>query len=210
MLFIAHRGVSERLKDNSVEAINRAIFEDSYDGVEIDLQLCKSGEIVLYHDLFLHDHWIKDLNYDELKLYDIISLEDLYTKIPFIQEKMLILDIKGNDYRIIHKLNEFYKFMDTKYIYFCSFNRPMLNGLERSFKLGRTFECFFDVDELPMILKGVDIVVLHWTCLNEELLNYCRMKDIRVFSYTHKSSMELKYMTKYNVDGVITNGVSPY
>ena len=207
VMYIAHRGVSKNIKDNSVEAINLAIMSTEYDGVEIDVQLCKSGEIVLYHDINLHGHFIKDLNYDELKLYDIISLEDLYKKVPFIQEKILLIDIKGNDYNIVPTLEGFFKFMDTSNIYFCSFNAPLVKQLDRRFNKGRTFECFFHPNEYEMIMHGFDMVMVHWTCLNAVLIDFCKTRDIAVFTYTHKDPIELKHMLSYNVDGVITNGV---
>lgn len=206
MLYIAHRGVSNQRKENSLEAINLAIHQNQYNGVEIDVQLCKSGEIVLHHDLYLHNNWIKDLNYDELKMYDVISLEDLYKRVP-MGTKMLILDIKGDDYSIIEKINEFYKFMDVSNVYFCSFNRPMLYYLNPKFKIGRTFESFFLPTEYPIVLKDVDIIIIHWTCLNYPLMHYCNSNNIRVFTYTHKNNIEHKYMLRFNIDGIITNGI---
>ena len=53
MRFYAHRGLSKRYKDNSVESIREAIYEN-YDGVEIDVQLSKDYEIVLFHDLYIN------------------------------------------------------------------------------------------------------------------------------------------------------------
>ena len=55
MKCIAHRGYSIKYKDNSIEAIQEAINRD-YDGVEIDVQLCGTGELVLHHDVYLDDH----------------------------------------------------------------------------------------------------------------------------------------------------------
>mgnify|MGYP000424539607 CR=1 FL=1 len=207
MLYVAHRGVCSRVKENSLEAINLAIYDDKYHGVEIDVQLCKSGELVLHHDLYLHSNWIKDLTYEELKLYDIISLKDLYDKVPFVNEKMLIIDIKGNDYKIIEELNIFYSLMCTKHVYFCSFNRPMLNDLNPKFKIGRTFEAFFSVDEYPVIFHNIDLVILHWTCLNHTLINYCKSNNICVFTYTHKNALEHRHMSSFEIDGIITNGI---
>lgn len=206
-MYIAHRGVSRKLKDNSIEAINLAIMSTEYDGVEIDVQLCKSGEIVLYHDINLHGHFIKDLNFDELKLYNIASLEDIYKKVPFIQEKILLIDIKGNDYNIVDALEGFFKFMDTSNIYFCSFNAPLVNQLNNRFNKGRTFECFFHPNEYEVITRGFNMVMVHWTCLNALFIDFCKTRGVAVFTYTHKDPIELKHMLSYNIDGVITNGV---
>jgi len=207
VMYIAHRGVSRKLKDNSVESINLAIMSTLYDGVEIDVQLCKSGEIVLYHDINLNGHFIKDLNYDELKMYDIVSLEDLYKRVQFIRKNIILIDIKGDEYNIVHALGEFFKFMDTSNIYFCSFNAPLVKQLDRRFNKGRTFECLFHPSEYEMITRGFDMVMVHWTCLNALFIDFCKTRDIAVFTYTHKDPIELQYMLSYDVDGVITNGI---
>ena len=47
MKCIAHRGYSLKYKDNSVQGIKEALFR-GYDGVEIDIQLCDTGEIVVF------------------------------------------------------------------------------------------------------------------------------------------------------------------
>ena len=50
MKCIAHRGYSLKYRDNSIEAIRQAIHME-YDGVEIDVQLCATGELMLHHDV---------------------------------------------------------------------------------------------------------------------------------------------------------------
>ena len=34
--------------------------------IELDIQLCKSGEIIVFHDLEINDNMISQLNFDEL------------------------------------------------------------------------------------------------------------------------------------------------
>ena len=62
MLYIAHRGHSfqNKTNENKIEAIKNAI-NLKYDGIEIDVQLCKTGEIVLFHDIYIDDLFVKDL-----------------------------------------------------------------------------------------------------------------------------------------------------
>ena len=79
MIKIAHRGYCvpsngyhHRYKDNSVESISNAIH-NRFDMIEIDIQLCKSGEIVLTHDDKINDSYVKDMDYKELK-QDLIKI----------------------------------------------------------------------------------------------------------------------------------------
>jgi glycerophosphoryl diester phosphodiesterase len=48
-LVIAHRGASAHAVENTLAAFRRA-REDGADGVELDVQLCKTGEPVVFHD----------------------------------------------------------------------------------------------------------------------------------------------------------------
>jgi glycerophosphoryl diester phosphodiesterase len=48
-LVIGHRGASARVLENTVEAFARA-RADGADGVELDVSLCATGEVVVFHD----------------------------------------------------------------------------------------------------------------------------------------------------------------
>ena len=65
MKYIAHRGYSLEYQDNSLEAISEAL-KRGYDGIEIDVQLCKTGEIILYHDIHIDTTFVKNMTYDDL------------------------------------------------------------------------------------------------------------------------------------------------
>ena len=48
---IAHRGASGHLLENSLESFNLAI-EMGADIIEMDIRQCKTGELVVYHNLY--------------------------------------------------------------------------------------------------------------------------------------------------------------
>ena len=76
------------------------------------------------------------------------------------------------------------------------------------FQKGSTFETTFTENEYDMITTGLKVVVLHWTCLDHNFISYCKSKDIKVYTYTHKEDKEIEYMYRYGVDGIITNGLT--
>ena len=207
MKYIAHRGYSIRYKDNSIQGIYEAI-ERGYDGIEIDIQQCKTGEIVLYHDVYIDGQFIEDMTFDELRSKGVCSLKRLYNTIPSIRRIRLFLDIKGNHPSIITELLQFYASESVENIFFCSFNRKLLYGLPNHFQKGSTFETTFSTTEYDTITRNLKAVILHWTCLDHGFIAYCKMHDIRVFTYTHKEDKELDYMKRYEVDGIITNGLT--
>lgn len=205
MKCIAHRGYSLNYRDNSIEGIREAIHR-AYDGVEIDVQMCRTGELVLHHDVYLANHFIGDASLDTLRNLGVCTLRDVYDEIPEIRKTLLLIDIKGCTLSVVDKLREFYETEPTENVLFCSFNRKILYNLPKEFKKGSTFETTFHETEYSSITSGLAAVILHWTCLDHIFISYCKMQDIKVYTYTHKEDKELEYMYTYAVDGIITNG----
>ena len=206
MKYIAHRGFSKIYEENTIPAFREAL-ERKYDGLEIDVQLCKTGELVLFHDICTEHAFIKDLTFEELKRYGVCSLREVYDEIPEIRFTCIIVDIKGNDVRIAEALRVFYESESTENVIFCSFNRKILRALPNYFIKGSTFETTFTQDEYDGIMNGMSGTVIHWTCLDHDFISYCKSRNIRVYTYTHKGDRELEHMLKYDIDGVITNGL---
>ena len=205
MKCIAHRGYSLKYKDNSIEAIREAIHRE-YDGVEIDVQLCETGELVLFHDVYIMGKFISDMSLEHVRELGICTLQDVYDQIPELRRTLLLLDIKGKNLGIVKALENFYEKESTENVFFCSFNRKIIYSLPQEFKIGSTFETTFHTSEYPLIVMGLNAVILHWTCLDSDFITYCKSHDIKVYTYTHKEDEELEYMYRYGVDGIITNG----
>ena len=185
MKCIAHRGYSKMFRDNTIESIQGAINR-GYDGVEIDVQLCLTGELVLFHDVYDGDEFISNLSIDEIRTREIITLQDVYDKIPEIEDTLVILDIKGSDLRVVQKLIDFFEHRKTDDVYFCSFNRKIVYNLPRSLNRGSTFETVFHETEYDRVTSGLNVLIVHWTCLDHTLISYCKRKNIQVYTYTHK------------------------
>lgn len=54
MKIFAHRGFSGRYPQNTMLAFQKAL-ESGCDGIELDVQLTKDGEVVIIHDEYLDD-----------------------------------------------------------------------------------------------------------------------------------------------------------
>ena len=199
---IAHRGYSFEHRENSWEAIKAAI-ELGYNGVEIDVQPCASGELCLHHDLYVDDSFICDMSVDEIREKGICFLRDIYDKIH--HSVHLYIDIKGGNAEAVV---EFFRDKVHDHVTFCSFNRQILRALPSNMKKGTTFEMIpGGVYEYDILTEGMDAVLIHWSCLNEEFIGYCRTKGIEVLTYTHKTMMDLRYICHFKLDGIITDGL---
>ncbi len=70
MLIFAHRGASDARLENTLPAFLHAL-ERGADGVELDVQLSRDGEVVVFHDADLlrlagRHEWVEQLSWDEL------------------------------------------------------------------------------------------------------------------------------------------------
>ena len=81
VLVFGHRGMSEFFPENTMLSFSECAKESGVDGVELDVHVCKSGEVVVAHDFSLKrtaglDREIEELTLDELKAIDVGSFKD--------------------------------------------------------------------------------------------------------------------------------------
>jgi len=161
----------------------------------------------LAHDIYLEDGFIKDIPYEDLKPHGICTLTEVYRRMPYIKDILLILDMKGCDLRLADALTLFYKFRPLRNVIACSFNRKLLYTLSPHFLKGNIFEASFHHTEYDHILRGLTTVVVHWTCLDRDFISYCKRMCISVYTYTHKTEQDLEHILKFDIDGIITDGI---
>jgi len=215
MYEIAHRGYSYLEKDNTIAAIKSAI-ESEFDIIETDIQLCKSGEIIVYHDTFIDSNLISDLKFTQIISHDksIITLHQLFELIDLNYMK-LYLDLKGDE-KIVEVLLTFIKgnVFNLKNLYIGSFNRKHLELLKKNnlgLKLGFITENKFIYEnscnskELDILMEGIHFISVHWTMLENDLIKYCHSRNKLVFAYTLNTLKKINFFTKYDLDGIITN-----
>ncbi len=91
---IGHRGAKGYVVENTIESFKKALAL-GVDGVELDVQLCKSGEVVVFHDFTIDRLTQKKgakANYTWAEL-NAIYINGTY-KIPTLTEVLQVLDNK--------------------------------------------------------------------------------------------------------------------
>ena len=89
---IAHRGYSSIYGDNNFVSFQKAI-DNNFDYIEMDLQLNKDNEIVIFHNLYHNNQYIKQMNNDEIKNNSIPFFYEFIEKFDY-QNIKIILDLK--------------------------------------------------------------------------------------------------------------------
>lgn len=97
----AHRGASGYAPENTLEAFELAAKMGA-DGVELDVHICRSGELVVTHDETIErvsegEGWVKDLTLSELKKLHFNKTHPEYedARIPTLQEVFQLLKPTG-------------------------------------------------------------------------------------------------------------------
>jgi glycerophosphoryl diester phosphodiesterase len=207
-MLIAHRGYSDKFKDNSLQSFMNAL-DKGFDMIELDINICKSGEIVVYHDLLIGCKNIQQYSLEELKQYDIITL-DTYFK--WNNNRILsYLDVKGNEI-VIDKLIQYLQnntFIDLSKLYVASFDFDQVIVLIKSklpIKCGLITSNKVSEYELSLINKNIEFISFNWEYYDNIIYKFLNKRDINVFLYTcHDKNEELYISANLKYDGLVSN-----
>ena len=215
MLIIGHRGYGNNIyNDNTFESYNNA-FKNGFDMIELDIQLCKSGEIILYHDVYLKNKLIQNLDYCDIYIKEIRTLNDFF--IEFYKPTMkLLFDIKGgHENLIVNKiLLLFDKFnVDYTNVLMSSFNKRIIQDLIKyqkiyNYKLGLISDNNFYYDEIKYQLDKIDFISINFEMLlvcDIDLLRECKNKNIKIFTWTVTNKDIYDLIKDLPIDGLISD-----
>lgn len=224
----AHRGASGYAPENTLEAFEKAI-ELKADGIELDVQLTKDGELVIIHDETVDRvsdgrGWVKDFTFEELRSLNvnkrfpeygnvqIPSLEEVY---QLVKQSSLVINVELKNGVIFYKeLEEKVIELTSKYelqerVIYSSFNHysvMRLKKLEPSVKVGFLYEDGYL--NMPEYAAAHGVAALHPALYNLQYPNFieeCKTKNIKVRPWTVNEINEMKLLCEYGVDAIITN-----
>ena len=94
ILKIGHRGAKGHVAENTIESVKKAI-DFGVDGIEIDVHLCASSELVVFHDLTLDRMTDGIGEIGKLLLSELKQLRiDEKFAIPILEETLDVIDKK--------------------------------------------------------------------------------------------------------------------
>ena len=221
ILNIGHRGAKGHITENTIASIHKAI-ELGADGIEIDVFLCKSGEIVLFHDKTLEkltngEGNIEDKNLDELRKLKVLNsrhsiptLEEVLKSID--KDVFLNIELKGRNTAqgsldLIRKYIRKNK-IELNNILFSSFNWEELKDLR---SLSDKVQLALITEEDPLL--AIDFAIQlnavainpNYKDLNKKNISKINEKGLKIYTWTVNSKIQIDRLKALNVNGIITD-----
>ena len=224
----AHRGASGYAPENTLEAFKLAIKQGA-EGIELDVQLTKDGEVVVIHDETIDrvsnkTGFVKDYTLTELKEFSFDNNIEGYknTKIPTLKEVlellkptnlMLNIELKTS---IIWYENIEEKVLKLVYdadmkdrVIYSSFNHYSIKKIKNLDEKANTALLFGDVILYTVnYIKNANIPAIHPPVYQLKMDNFLDEYinsglDIRVWTVNNPDDMQS--LINKNIDAIITN-----
>lgn len=224
----AHRGASGYCPENTLPAFQKA-FEMSSDGIELDVQMTKDGELVVCHDETVDrtssgSGWIKDMTLAELKSLDFscgqkdfagVTIPTMREVFELLADTEMVINIELKTGIVFYpgmaeKLMALTKECGfTDHVIYSSFNHytvKHMRELDPEVKLG-----FLYADgtiDMPAYAKKHGVQALHPALYNIQfpgLVQECHSSGLAVNVWTVDTEEHLALCCKADVDAIITN-----
>ena len=214
-MIIAHRGASAYEPENTIKAVRRA-WELGAPMVEVDVRLCKDGEVVVIHDETLDrttnaSGYVRDLNLEELRRVDAGKGE----RIPTLDEVLefakgrlkVVIELKevGLEDKVVN-IVQHHEFEDDAVV--VSFLHPSVRAVKErasAIKTGIIFKGL-PIDPLDLVSKAkADSLFIYHKHITEGLVQGLHEKGLKVFAWTVDEKSKIQNLIDMGIDGVATN-----
>ena len=225
----AHRGASGYAPENTLEAFELAAKQKA-DGVELDVQLSKDGELVVIHDEIIDrvtdgKGKVKDYTVRELKSFKANQTHPEYANsvIPTLAEVYDLLKPTGLEIHVELKTGIYFypdiekkllklareKGMEEK-LWYSSFNHYSLIRMKELEPSVRTGILYADgiVNVWDYAKKTVGADALHPLYYNIQYPGYLektRALGLKTHAWTVNEEADMKALTKAGIEAIITN-----
>lgn len=225
----AHRGASGYAPENTLAAFEKAV-ELGADGIELDVQLTKDGEIVVIHDEKIDrtsngSGWVKDFTYRELAKFNYNKKRPEYGKaaIPTLQEVYELMKPTGLTVNVELKTGVvFYPGLEERVInltarmgmeeqvWYSSFNHYTLRHIRELNRNARTGMLYSDgmINPVSYATHMVEADAMHPAFYHLQypgFMEECHKYGRKVHVWTVNEEAYMRKVCEKQVDAMITN-----
>ena len=225
----AHRGASGYLPENTLPAFERAV-ELGADGIELDVQLTKDGELIILHDETIDrtsdgSGWVKDMTYADLLKYNYNRTHPEFERaeIPTLEEVYALIKPTGLSVNVEIKTGViFYPEIEDRVlemtarmgmedrVIYSSFNHYTLRRLRDLNPDVKTGLLYADgiVDVVGYAANTIGVDALHPALYNLQypgFMEQCRKCGKKIHVWTVNEEEHMRMVCEFQVDAMITN-----
>lgn len=222
----AHRGFSHVAPENTAYAFEAAM-ESGADYIELDVQLTKDGQLVVFHDTTLDrttngsgklaDHTYEELSrlsagshfgkkgeFDDAKIMLLSEVFDLVDR-----KKLLNIEIKDTTGAVqaaekTVELLEEYNLEGSCYV--TSFSYTILKRVkELNPKIKTALIANMAASTSYSMLEHIDAVSMNYLFVNQSVVNEAHRNGKLIFVWTVNRKADMEEMVRLGVDNIITN-----
>lgn len=225
----AHRGASAYAPENTLPAFEKAV-EMKADGIELDVQMTKDGELVVIHDERLErvsdgKGYVKDYTYAELLKLNFNQKFPQYgnVRIPTLEQVYLLIkptdltinvEIKTGEIfypeieeRVID-LTERYGLSDR--VIYSSFNHYTVRKVKELCPKAEVGMLYCDgmIDPVAYARETVKADAIHPAFYNIKypgVVKACKEDGIKIHVWTVNEETEMRELCEWQIDAMITN-----
>ncbi|MBM6875538.1 glycerophosphodiester phosphodiesterase [Fusobacterium mortiferum] len=223
----AHRGYSGKYPENTMIAFKKAL-EYGVDGIELDVQLTKDGEVVIIHDETIDrtttgKGFVVDYTYEELEKFDAsFKFKDLgFNKIPTLREYFQLV----KDYDIVTNvelktgINEYLGIEEKVWelikeynleekVIISSFNHFSVMRMKKiapQLKYGFLSEDWIIDAGKYTHSHGVQCYHPRFNNLVPDVIKELKKYNLEINTWTVNLEEDMRYLYSNNIDVIITN-----
>lgn len=219
-LKMGHRGAKAYVAENTLESIQKAL-DFCVDGVEIDVHVCASGELVVFHDFTLDrmtngtgEVGKKSLSeLKQLKVQDNFQIPTLGEVLDIVNKKCLLnIELKGRHTasKTCQVIKSYVENKGWKYHNFIvsSFQHHELEDvfhINKKILLGVLTKG--SVTEAIEFAETIKAYAIHpnFALLTSENVKLAQAKGYKVYTWTVNDDETIDRMKHYGVDGIISD-----
>lgn len=219
-LKVGHRGAKGYISENTLPSIQKALDLD-VDGIEIDVHLCASGELVVFHDFTLDrmTNGTGEIGKQTLSQLQNLLVDGKY-KIPTLTEVLdlinakclLNIELKGEKTALptVKLLHQYFEKGTWTYrnILISSFQRKELEvvyNLDKKMPLGALTKA--SVNESIRFAKTIHAVAIHpnFALLSKDNVKEAQKEGFKVNAWTVNDYESIQRIKSYGVDAIISD-----
>ena len=229
-MIFAHRGFSGYYPENTMLAFQKTAKESLADGIELDIQMTKDGELVIMHDETLDrttngSGYLKDYTLEKLKTLSVgVNVKGFFPRqtIPTLREyftwlkttklitnielKTSVFEYKGIEEKLIAMVHEFGL---EEQIWYSSFNHytiAKVKELMPEAKCGLLMDTWLmNVGSYAASQNAATVNACSWFCCKEGVAEDLHAHGIKLQAWTPNDADLMKKLVDCGTDVLITN-----